>query len=1192
MVAACIATMFAFAINEPTLPTEYVTTLTNGNKYQVKNADSDQFIGAGRGYNLWTTAATMVDRGDAITYIIDETVDTYGEGYTFVDYDTGRCTYISNDGTNEDRPTWGEMHVDMSTQGYNHFQIENNGDGTFRIKTPEYPGVTEEGEEVVYSGYWGWVKMDVDYAQAVWGMLDPSVDGNYCNWQFIDVTYYTAKLELYEVITKYETLTGIDASVIAAATVVYEDDNATYAEMSDAMDMVLAARNEVICGSATSSNPVDATELLDNPDFEKLNISGWDCTFVSGENATYAQYQSTSYKNTSYTYVNHLGEEVNPSCSHFIEAWADAGMAYGSTEVSRSVGDGELSQTIKNLPAGNWRLSVDVIAVQQSDQSANPVKGTELFASSGSYDTPVELATGDGIPEHIEMLFASDGSTVTLGLRTNNTTANWIAADNFELLYYGNETDNPYYFALQIQVNESESAIGTDMGEVFADAAIKATYEEAFAVARNLLDNANGTDEEYIAATDALAAATESLETSMEKYASVASLIDYINSISDKAEAYNWTELVDELADMRDELQAGYYDGTLTDDEIDSVEDDVHNAIADYIGYHVEAGQDITLVISNPDFDTDFSGWTVTGTTPTFGGNGIDFGGADNTVDGGVQPTDIGSGDAEVYHAVFDMSQTIPTMPIGLYTLSCSGFARDDGGDGIQGVLYASVNGQEQTQTLTDIYADGSAEILYVSSDGSFSDASATLSDGSAGYVPYGMAGANVYFYLGHYHNEFNFLVQERGDLTIGVRETADNDWVIFDNFQLVYQGSDNSAYVDVILQLLSEADAVYDKGLMSDEAYQQLEDAMDEGYAALEDNNANVSVAAINSLQAAIEAAEESIALVSDLEYLANYTNDVRLGELTSSISGEITDMVGEVLDALNTGFETDAQIESYSQGLKATYNKCVMYDHLDATEDAPADVSGVIINPIYTDVEGYTSNYGWDINDGTNLGLNYYTAEIYNQDAGAGLSQVIYNLYAGWYRLGVQGFYRPGTSFLTYGDNNTSTIDASLAEEENDTIHHADLFAGSAAARVVSIFSDAEGYNAALGGSSAGKYYVPNSMEQANASFDFDLYHNTLQFQVAEDGTDVPVGIVKTGHVDYDWLIFSNWTLQYLGTTEPAEDPTTAIESVDGSGSIVATAIYSVNGTMLKHPAKGINIVKTTLSDGTTRVSKVLVK
>ncbi len=1190
-VALCLAGIGAFAQwTAPELPTTTTQTLELGRMYQIKNADSDQFIGSGTGYNLWSTAVTMVNRDDAITYIIDDTTDTFGSGISFVNNASGYFTFISDDGTNENHPGWGEMHVDMTAgQGYNHFEVYENGDGTFLIYTPEYPNSSDA--DAPYSGYWGWVKNETTYPQAVWAMLDKDDPENSCRWELYDMTVYQVRYELYEALVESLDYPDIDQSIITEATQVYNNESSTLEELEAARDSVREAINSSVTQGGSPDNPVDATSLITNNDFSTGNISGWNCTFVSGQNATNVGYQTggNGYYNTAYTYINHEGEEVNPFCYQFIEAWSQSGAAYGSQEVTRSIGDAELSQTAV-LPAGNYTLSCDVIAVQQSSsyQDHNPVKGTQLYVATDSWETYIEVSSADETPEHYSLTFASDGSSLTFGLRTRTTDANWIAADNFELMYYGNDGTSPYYITLKNAVDEAEETY-PDLSEVFADQEVKTAYEEALAAAKAMLDNATATDDEYQATLNNFTAAREALDTSVSNYASVQSTIDYIYSIIAQAEEYKWTELIDELQEMVDMLNNGYYAGTLTDELIESVEENVQKAIADYISKHVEAGQDISMVITNPDFDTDFSGWTVTGTTPTFGGNGTAFGGGTNSISGGIQPADIGSGDAEVYHATFDISQVVKSLPQGLYTLSCSGFCRDDNGDGRQGILYAVVNGEEQTQTLMDLYEEGSPTQLYEDSNGTYSDSQATLNNGDAAWVPWGMAGANIYFTSGYYHNEFNIFVEDRADLTIGVRETNTDDWVIFDNFRLVYQGNDAGVYTDLIQQLIDEASALLDSSSpMTIEAEQNIMNAIDYGYDALEltPPDADVSLAAVMGLREAIAAGEASIALIQELIDFTDYTNDVRVVEVeNSSIIEELFEIIEEVFDALDDDvFETDAEVQGYLDALMAIYNKCAIYDYLDvATEDNPADVTPCIITHDCVDLDGEGSTFGWNINSGTSLGLDYNCIEIYNQEAGAGLSQDVFNLYAGWYRLGVQAFYRPFTQ--------ASSVDIS-AVEEADTIHNVNLFAGDKATRVISIYADAEAYSDIEGLTTETTYGVPNTMEEAEYAFDDDLYHNILQFQVAEDGTDVTIGLVKTGYVTNDWLIWTNWTLDFIGMSTPTSDPTTVIESVEGTGDVVATAIYTVNGVQQSSLTKGVNIVKQTLSDGTVKVTKVLKK
>ncbi len=1184
LVAVCLVGTAAFAQwTAPEVPTT-ASTFETGHLYRVRNADGQEgYLAGGTAWYSWATSTVLLfdlSVQDPITYSITMDYDEDGNelGYTFMNNSTSLYTFISGELEVEGYEGLGEMHMDGASSNYSkHFNITLVSGTTYQISVAATDTIYGETKAGTCLGYMPNAEV---YIGAVYPFLNPSSTAYACTWEFIDMTVYQARLDLYDALVESTNYADIDQSAIATATEVYNNSNATVEELEAATLDVKTARNYAITKDASTENPVDATILIENPDFETGDISGWYCSYTSEVNAQNIGYQSASYYNYTYTYINHEGVETNPYVNHFIEAWTYTNYSDDAV-VDACIGDGELSQTIKEMPKGNWKLSADVIACQQYE-TVDTQYGVQLFATSGDYDMSIDISTANETPEHIELLFASSGDDLTLGLRTQNTNCNWICADNFELICYGDE-DSAYKFILQETINTCEANY-PEIEEVKADEAVKAAYEEALAEAYNVLNSSND-DDELQAATDALSAAADVLKSSVAEYVKVADFIEYILSVEAQAQENEWYGMIDDLSGYREGvLEPGYEEGTLTSETIDEMEDVVATMIADFLSENMQAGDDVSILIRNNDFDTDFSGWTVDpdGATPAWGG----LAQGENTVEGAPTLAEIASGNAEVYWAAFNISQTIKDMPVGLYTLSCQAFERCDGGGGIHAELYAVLDGAEQTKKILNLYDEGTEEQLYSAGGEWYDDVEVTLTSGDEGWVPNGMSGANVHFYAGHYYNSLNVLVTARSDLSVGIRNTNATDWVLFDTFRLVYKGSDASVYQEYIEELLAQAEGI-DPATVSNEVDAMVQNAIDEGYEALDYNDADMCVAAIESLRAAIAAAETSTALIEELEELNDYTNEVRLADLNSSIAGELMELVEEVMDALEgDGFETDADVENYIVALKATYNKCALYDHADATEDSPADVSDIIITRDCVDVEGEGSYFGWELFGGAGVGLDYGCTEIYNQDAGVGIEQILYNLSAGWYRLGVQGFYRAGNS--NYGA--TCSIDA--ATEEADTIHYADIYAGDVATRMVSITVDAEAYSNLIGGTTSTTYTIPSNMEEANDAFDYDFYHNCLQFEVSEDGTDVPVGILKTGYVSGDWLIWSHWTLEYLGSTEPADDPTTAVESVEGSGDVLATAIYGVNGTRLSRLTKGVNIVKSTLSDGTVKVTKVMVK
>ena len=177
-------------------------------------------------------------------------------------------------------------------------------------------------------------------------------------------------------------------------------------------------------------------ECLINPTFDD-NINGWNIRFVNSLTAPNAGYQNNTVYTNDGSSVSSGGSAVNDdgkvsSLNNFIEVWNP------STSSPYRIGDCEISQTIYGLPAGKYKLSCDAIAVQQGSQYQNPIKGTSLFIRTNTgYEEKKDVATANNNPEHftLEFTYPSNANVLILGLKTEKSTANWIAADNFRLYY-------------------------------------------------------------------------------------------------------------------------------------------------------------------------------------------------------------------------------------------------------------------------------------------------------------------------------------------------------------------------------------------------------------------------------------------------------------------------------------------------------------------------------------------------------------------------------------------------------------------------------------------------------------------------------------------------------------------------------------------------------------------------------------
>ncbi len=165
---------------------------------------------------------------------------------------------------------------------------------------------------------------------------------------------------------------------------------------------------------STDEDPYDATGFIVNPDMGTGNADGWTVMPLG---------QNNGYQDNN-TYTN-----GDISLSQFIECWRNGAI----------LTDGTIEQTTAaTLPAGTYTLSADINAKWQNDATV-AIEGLFLFVSNSAGNTnSVLLDTQTESPKHFEVTFKlEEASPITLGLMAKSTNANWLAADNFKLMYYG-----------------------------------------------------------------------------------------------------------------------------------------------------------------------------------------------------------------------------------------------------------------------------------------------------------------------------------------------------------------------------------------------------------------------------------------------------------------------------------------------------------------------------------------------------------------------------------------------------------------------------------------------------------------------------------------------------------------------------------------------------------------------------------
>ena len=1135
-----------------TAPTPQYSTLAASQNpddaYYVQNIESGWFLAGGTSWYTWNTSLVLVDPVESAPLAYYLISDGTTGGWFFSNSVTGRATFISGSDP-AGMSGRGELHIDMASQGHNTFDVQCQSNGYYHIRAVESDNLYGSSMNGYSEKCWGWEGMNSNYPTAVYATVRPT-DGFYCDWGFVNkanMELYQARLQLYK-LTATVDAEGLDVDYGKYLSA-YNSSNLT--TVTEAVSQLAVEINEARSGEASEDNPVDYTSMLTNASFDTGDVRGWIITFVNEANATNIGYQQAEYINND---VRIIG---------FIEAWTNT--AYNPNVSFQALGDGELSQTVNGLPAGKYKLSVDCIASQQFNGNSS-VRGVQLFVSGGNADNYQEMSTGNGVPEHFELTFVTTGGNIKFGLRTVNTTANWIAADNFMLTCYGKVTDDPAKVVLQERIAALDNKFG-ELGSVKANKDVKATYQSV----RNAAAAATENYDTHLANLNTAVAALES------------SINDYvlINDIMTK-----WTLKVNKLANTRftatlstmnsllNTIEQNYDSGIYVADDVYTLEEQLNLAFMGSIGNSLQPGDDVTFLLENPDFDTNASGWTATGFSNLTGvnaGGQLQWGGAPVNLNNGEI---IESGVGEVWRNNFDLSQTIKNLPAGLYTLSVKAFERNEDNaesSNVQAYLYATIGGQMQTGKIKNVHEEASDEQLYdvlmagVGAQGTESDK--TNAEGK--YIPNGRCGANVYFFLGHYETEFNITVKEVCDITIGLHTDAINTWVIFDNFRLVYQGAGSSAYAEAIQKLINEADATRDsedpsKGSVmtqadldaTEETIAHAEAVLAKGGAATEDECVDV----MDEMRMAIDNAKASKIQISKMFECVRIYSTYRMPSV-SSTDKRFTTLLGQTYDQCTTQarFADIAEVNARYVELAEGFSQYVQYDHLDATTMEPADITAVIYNPDgmgYGNTQGVGAE-GWDVSVGTpgygNDGAESPDGEMsfvefYQQSFN--IHQTIYGLVPGTYVLGVQGFYRDGSSSRIENSlNNTGPQEQSFVK----------LYAGDRETPLLSISAQYMEYTDFVTQQSVNEkstpilvngqnYYLPNSVSVASQAIAQGLWQNSLRFEVKEGQKSVSVGLrmnrdelieyaIRQGISlnDYwDWTFFDNWTLHYIGNGE----------------------------------------------------------
>lgn len=1173
-------------VTEPALPNPVELKLDGTDTVAIKNVKADMWLVNGLAYD--TQASLSTDTKSMGIAIVP--VEGKSGAFTLFNNNTAKNTDFKNKiFFNASDENGGNAYVDYGSQGIEktYWEIHKGADGTFQLQADTIAnGTTTSGTRAGYNpddnGLDGKGDAVAEGYANFRPVLVPGASENYgLDFKAYPYEYVYRKDVLMPTIN--EAIDNYPDCDFSAVVKVYNDASAKLWQLKRAYSTI----NDIIRNKAienanpTADNPYDMTEYMTNANCDALSGWDYDCVYDANGNVGSGGH-GTNWQAHSGTYKSKDDEFTT---SKFIERWVDnasnpdTGNAAGTGHLS----DGYISQTLRNLPAGGYRVSCYAMATQQG-RTDYSVEGVSLFAKSGDTEKKAGVATTAGVPEKFTFLVAvEEGQDLTVGFKLDNTTANWVFVDEFKVEYYGSD-------AKMMTLVDMQSVAQTMQDEIGGYAACPTYLDKATTLCEEAMAmTTDNSDEEIAAMKKQLEDVQTLINTSIDKYKTFEDFVVEINEFlgqggeSDEVNALN--ELLGDCGngETADDLINSY---TLDNEELDAYTAKLKTALAAARNSVIAPGSDVTYKITNPSFTNKATGWTSTNspvTNATY----------ENT---------------EKYEGTFDMYQDLADLPAGVYEVSVQAMHRhganadasaryESGSEDITAYLYGN--------DLTTKFASPYSSTMSAASGGAPGDY-----EFNGGYVPNSMQGfkAACDESEDYYRVRLNVLVTD-GKLRIGVKEEnrpspSGADWAIWDNFKMKYVGNDQSAIDLVSGPVIAQAEALYDSK-MSAEALKALKDAV----TAVQENG---KASTISALSATIKDAEASVAVYKTLgSAIENAESRYEANENVATTSADAKAIYNGALttakNVYESGSATDGEVPAAIKALNIGFTQYVVKDVVNAaTVNNPVDVSNVIVNHDFAtmDATGWTAKNG---TPGFQAGNSVEAAEFYN--TAFDFRQELVGLPAGRYYLQTRAFYRMGATptaklddgTLKYATNENAYLyistaaesDAQVAAETDEVI----LPETKVALKPIAAYEVDPDNLESLGLSSntglaklEDGNYVANDMIRAQIIFNSEVSgpsYDSEPLSFYYDGkSDFRIGFIKVAEESSDWTIIKNITLKYAG------NDATGISTVATDGDVVATKIYTTDGVQVGKLQKGVNIVETTMKDGSKKVKKVVVK
>lgn len=412
------------------------------------------------------------------------------------------------------------------------FGVSNATDNNWTTKNGKIVpnGMQSCGQALAHGDALAWARnIAVDAAGDVAIKYTVSTNDQWVNWQGFRLIYkglsreeLTASLNsvIKDATSLYGKGSGIGAAdlkaAIDAATVVYGNSEVTNKEIKDASDALLLAMKTYRYSNASVSSPIDMTDLIVNPSFEK-KTEGWTVSEM------YSQ-----------------GNDVfkRKDGANYLEKWTGRG---------GKIGNASVSQVVVGLDMGIYQLVAGAQNIQEDTPNAS---------QSGAWIVANDSKLAVDKTNDYTLTFTNIESNATIGFLAAGATGNWLSVDNFRLYYVGG-SDADYRTELQRYIDSAEA-----LKEKKMHTAAQNTLVACIAAAQGEL--AKSTTAGYIKVSTPLREAAEAAQTSIDAYAALLAAIEKAESQYGEGKGVGAEDFLAAITAAK----AAYADGATTFEEL------------------------------------------------------------------------------------------------------------------------------------------------------------------------------------------------------------------------------------------------------------------------------------------------------------------------------------------------------------------------------------------------------------------------------------------------------------------------------------------------------------------------------------------------------------------------------------------------------------------------------------------------